>query len=363
MIVAMTEMLGDHDATIRAVAVRSLCEASASDPASGLAPASVALVDDDAGVRAAAVEGLGQLISQAVKNGSGESDVRAAAPKLLAALKDPRADVRNAAIQALIAINTTRICPSARPAENGSQSIHPLIDAGATVAALTELLGDPDAAVRVSAVKALGQSEPSAISEGVVPHLVSALKNSDSDVRYEVIRVLSRLGSKATAAIPAFIAALNESADTDRAKVAAGAPVLGNSVTGPAYVAAEALGKIAPGTSFASKAVAGLTEVVASGPPGRRPVAANALGQFGSQAATAVPALAKMLRETSGADEASDEGSSAADALGRIAPGTPSAALASTALTEALDSKSAETRGAAAKALKRFGPGTRPGGP
>jgi len=372
MIAALTGLIGDRDAAVRAAAVRALWEFSATDPAAGLPSSTRALKDEDPGVRIAAAEAVGQLISHAIKNRTAENEARAAAPELLASLKDPQANVRNAAIGALTMVGTTSPGGARRESTNsgspresnpGSEASVPLIDAGELATVFTALLGDQETSVRLAAVRALGRLQPSAISQAAVPPLVAALQSRDSEFRYEVILVLSRLGPKAGSAILAFIAALKEPAETDRALAAAGAPVRANARTGPAYVAAEALGKIAPRTSSAGKAVAALAEVVASGPAGRRPAAASALGQFGAEAVPAIPALVKMLRDTEKPDDADDDRSSAAAALGRIAPGTPSAATAVAALTDALKSKSAETRAAAAKALERFGPKERQGTP
>jgi HEAT repeat protein len=368
MIAAMTGLLADPDATVRTAALRGLWEASATDPAAGLAPSTLSLKDEDAGVRSAAANAVGQLIGHAVKNRSAEDQARAAAADLLAALKDPQANVRQAAIQALMTVSTTSPGGSRPQSNQDAKASAPPIDAGTLAADFTESLGDREPTVRSAAIRALGRLKPAVIPATAVPLLVSALKNGESDVRYEddqyeIISLLSKLGSKADTAIPAFIAALKAPADTDRGKTTGPGAVLANTFTGPAYVAADALGAIAPRSSFASKAVTALAEVVASGPSGRRPVAASALEQFGAEAGPAVPALVKMLRDTAPPDARSDYGSSAARALGKIAPGTPSAALAVPALTEALKSKSAETREAATNALERFNPRERQGNP
>ena len=50
----------------------------------------------------------------------------------------------------------------------------------------------------------------------------------------------------------------------------------------PAWAAAQALGKIAPGTPSAGEVIEALTEVVRTGHPYRRVAAAHALGEFGT---------------------------------------------------------------------------------
>jgi HEAT repeat protein len=356
MITAMTEMAADHDPLVRAAAVRSLCDASATDPASGFPAATVALVDEDPDVRAMAAEGVGRLIAQAIRNKKGESEAAAALAKLLAARKDRDAGVRTAAIGALSTITSTANRRRPRHAEKGAEQAGSTIDTGSFIAGFVESLGDQEAAVNLAAARALVALEPSAIPESAVSSLVAALKSRDSEVRLEVLRVLSQLGSRAVPAIPAFIAALKESADADRSKAQPGARGPREGMTGPAYVAAEALGKIAPTTPAAGEAVTALTEALASGPPDRRPSAASALGEFGAKATPAIPALVKFLQESLRAQPASEDGSSAAVALGQIAPGTPSASAAVTALNEAVKSNLSDTRVAATKALERFSP-------
>src|SRR5262249_15089682 len=100
--------------------------------------------------------------------------------------------------------------------------------------------------------------------------------------------------------------------------------------------------------------------VVRSGHVSRRAQAAAALGAFGPAAESAVPVLIQALRDD---PVKKDEdryfyGSSAARALGRIAPGTRSAADALSALIEVLDPRSdvhLGTRLGAIEALPAFG--------
>ena len=124
----------------------------------------------------------------------------------------------------------------------------------------------------------------------------------------------------------------------------------------PAWLAAEALGKIAPGGPSAGEVVQALTEVLRAGHPYRRVAAAHALGEFGPAAVAAVPALISVVRENAATKAGFGDGASAAAALGRIAPGTPLADEAVTSLTEALEAKSEHTRDQAIEALMLFGP-------
>jgi HEAT repeat protein len=81
-----------------------------------------------------------------------------ALPELIVALKDPHADVRDRAAQAL-----ARIGPPA------SQAVPALVDA----------LRDPDWRVRRSAARALGQIGPAA--EAAVPALIDVIRDPASD--------------------------------------------------------------------------------------------------------------------------------------------------------------------------------------
>jgi HEAT repeat protein len=155
-------------------------------------------------------------------------------------------------------------------------------------------------------------------------------------------------------AVPALLAVLKkEPIDSDQTTTEGSPPVI--TVTGPAPEAAKALGRLAPGTPAAGEAIAALTEVVQSGPPQRRASAIDALGHFGREAAVAVPALVAVLGEAETDNEPTRDKESAAEALGRIAPGTSSADQALAALTAALKSGSASARRAAILALPSFG--------
>ena len=128
----------------------------------------------------------------------------------------------------------------------------------------------------------------------------------------------------------------------------------------PSEVAAHLLARLAPGTKWADQVIASLTEVVRSDRVSRRAPAARALGELGPAAETAIPVLLQTLRDdlTRKDDLPYYYGSAAAEALGRIAPGTKSADAARAALIEVLDPPSEvllATRLAAIEALPAFG--------
>ena len=203
------------------------------------------LDDPDTSARLAALQGLGAIASKL-----GDEPP----PGLIKALDDPDPPNQAAAITGVARF------------PRGGDAVIP-----AVVRSLDQK-NPPE--LRAAGRQALNLIRPSSISVARVPLLVSAVKNPDPQVRSEIIVLLSRIGTDAQEAIPALIAALKEPTETDHPLVSAG-PVLGNPLTGPAYVAAKALGQIAPRTSAAGHAVAALTEVLRSGPPARRPSAAT----------------------------------------------------------------------------------------
>ena len=85
-------------------------------------------------------------------------------------------------------------------------------------------------------------------------------------------------------------------------------------------------------------------------------MAADALSKFGKTAAGAVPGLVAFLQQSIASKVATFDGSSAAKALGQLAPGTPSASAAVAALMAALKAESPSTRQAALEALRSFKP-------
>src|SRR5262249_34633720 len=112
----------------------------------------------------------------------------------------------------------------------------------------------------------------------------------------------------------------------------------------------------------AGAVIAALTEVVRSGHPVRRWEAADALGQFGPEAETAVPLLIRALREDIAGQSDWPNfyvGGPAARSLGRVAPGTRPPDPSLPALTEAVESRAGVqtmTPYAAIEALGAFGP-------
>jgi HEAT repeat protein len=97
-----------------------------------------------------------------------------------------------------------------------------------------------------------------------------------------------------------------------------------------------------------------LSEVVRTGPISRRGWAAYSLGEFGRDALEAVPVLIQLIKEANPVDSF-ERAASAARSLGKIAPDTPAADEAISALQLVLNSQDGIARGSAVEALGEFG--------
>ena len=148
------------------------------------------LKDEDAAVRLAAVESLGNL-----------SDPRAVDALVVALRNDTDARVREAAAEALGEIDSPRAVPGLIAAL-GSEKVGAVrakiawalgeIDDKRAVEALGAVVRDPDAEVRRQVVWALGELE----SPAAVPMLVPALKDADTETRKQAAWALGEIQSK-----------------------------------------------------------------------------------------------------------------------------------------------------------------------
>jgi HEAT repeat protein len=163
------------------------------------------------------------------------------------------------------------------------------------------------------------------------------------------------LGPDACPAVPDLIKIVGEPIDSTRVGAGNEHPI-DPTFWDPAWAAADALQKNAPGTPSAGEVIQALTEVLQTGRRYRRAYAAYFLGEFGPAAVAAVPALINVLSENTATKSSFADGSDAAVALGKIAPGTPLADKAITSLADALQAESQFTRTHAIEALLQFGP-------
>jgi HEAT repeat protein len=364
-----------------------------------------ALKDPEAEVRAAAAQGLGQVVSDPAAAG-------AAVRALVNTMGDGDPTVRIASVDALRAIASIRRAAK-RPPLDAGRALDVLLallrdgDAGVRSAAvgaigpvgqaaavgpppmLVALLDDPSADLRGAAALAIADFKqgldpliprllrlleqdgsgpgsvysralyglvsppvPAAITPAILPALAETLKSRDREVQCVTITFLAKLGAEAQGMIPALIRTMNEAIDSDPGEFGR---------REPSNTAARALGEIAPGTSRADEAIAALSDVLRRGHARRRGSAAYALSRFSQGAAAAIPALVEVLRRTLPSDpSALDGGVATAEALGEIAPGTDRADEAVEALGAALEARSEYTRLAAIKSLRRLGAAAAP---
>jgi HEAT repeat protein len=160
--------LKDTSADIRRGAALGLARVGA--PASEAVPAlSAALADSEPTVRQAAAQALGEIGPAA----------RAAVPELVQGLKDRTRGYRDPAILALVRIGK----PAALP--------------------VAALLDEKDTETRLAALVALGFLGREAADEVVKP-VTAALKDENREIRLQAVRALGRIGSGAKSAVPAL---------------------------------------------------------------------------------------------------------------------------------------------------------------
>ena len=283
-----------------------------------------ALIDDrDREVRLSAITTIGFLASKMTEG----------PPKsLLAAMEDESEAHRAAAVSALVKFRS---------------GLDPWVPT------LLKHVEKDERTVREACVAALRAIGPPAITASVAPALIGAIGSRNRDVRLHIVTLLARLAPDPRLAIPALMVVMREPIDSDSRVVD---PMSYPTYTRPAQAAMQSLSRLAPKTELAGEVIAALTEIVRSGPAQRKRAAALALSAFGSAAAPKVPVLIAFLKEAEASKGPSRDGVAAAQALGRLAPGTPAASDAVAALTAALSSSERLTREAAIEALVSFGP-------
>jgi HEAT repeat protein len=212
---------------------------------------------------------------------------------------------------------------------------------------------DPDISVRGQCFSILSHVfKPPAVTAAAVPDLIASLKSGGTRVRCQSAAILGLLQADARAAIPELLQVMYE----PRAPGDPGVEVVSGpfAYVDPASESAWALDEIAPGSAAEKPVIAALIDVVRSGPETRRGSAAAALGKFQSAAEEALPVLIVLMID-SALEHKIERASSAALALGKIAPETPSANQALAALMAAVDSQYSPLRSAAIQAVGLFG--------
>jgi HEAT repeat protein len=197
------------------------------------------------------------------------------------------------------------------------------------IAALTELLGDQEKAVRLAAIAAIRKvAWPD--STVAIPALTRLLTDEEAEVRVaaaETLGQLGHLGPWGAPAIPALAERLRDKhPDVRRA----------------AALALITIGRAAK----AETAIPPLTKLLRDEQADIRSAAARTLGTIGPAAKSAVPPLTDLLR-----DKEDGVRLAAAEALGNIGP---EAQAAIPALTELLADSSQPLREVAAKGLEKI---------
>ena len=187
-------------------------------------------------------------------------------PKSLgAALEDASAEVRTAAASALW---------------RAGLGIDPYVPA-----LLRHAEHDADARVREVCSGSLQHLRPPQVTAEVLPDLIKSLTSPDARLRLVASDVLAALGPAAAPAVPALIRSIGE-------------PAASESWANPTARAAEALGRIAPRTSMAEKAIAALIAALQAKESEPKIAAVQALAHFGAAAAPAVPDLDRIMNES-----------------------------------------------------------------
>lgn len=142
--------------------------------------------------------------------------------------------------------------------------------APATIPAITKLLRDPDARIRVVAVQALSEVRP---TPAIVQGFVELLCDKDERVRLAAVEALGKMGTEAAAAVPALTECLQDDVGLVR------------------VLATQSLGKIG---SAAKPAIPALVTLLKHTGSDDSVFAAQALQKMGKQA---VPAVTELLRD------------------------------------------------------------------
>jgi len=235
------------------------------------------------------------------------------------------------------------------------------------IPALTGALQDRDEQVRTAAARALGfvssysirsNSNADAVVEAMTA-LRASMKDQAPVVRIESARsllILAGIGfavPRRGAAAQKKASALGKSPVDDRILAEIFTDLADDSDAGVRLFAWQALGLAGPGRGI--KLPEQLVAALESEPSDSREAIIKGLSAYGPAASAALPFLNKLLKDAAPNKDRASEAEHIAQALGRVAPGSPAAGEAVASLTEALQSESPPTRAAAIKALAQLG--------
>jgi HEAT repeat protein len=320
-------LLKDREMLVRNVAASALGDIGPGAK-EALPALQAALTDESATVRVEAGAALWKIGRRS----------REAVPVLAAVLQDKNADVIRRAVVVL-----GEIGPEAKSA----------------VSALRPLLRSPASLTRVRVADALAKIERQ--PEAVLPVLTEGLRDPEAVVRTEGARALTALGTAARPAAQALRRALTDPEFAVR-WWAAVALLASDGVTRAiendvAAVLRDGSERSAGGTSppvsgvsgsAAAQVIGPLTKALAGRGTRLRQEAARALGDFGADAGSAIPALVKALE-----DEEEPFARAVSDTLARIGP------QALPALRKAATTDHPRVRAGAFRALGRLGAAAR----
>jgi hypothetical protein len=338
---ARTLRSGDRDERLQAA--RFFLVSDPGDPKFTAAALIGALDDNDLIVRSEAVHALGVV---AKRLGHPAPSRRRAAPALQALAKvllDRPGDARTPDPSNLSRALGDPVAPTgAKPHATRLARTFTGTDISES-GDLAQVLNDPS----WMAARALGEVASNTDCDDIaLDALAQALRTDDDERRLKVItRSLGRFGPAADEVVPDLIRALR------KAVAARGAS------DEWLWIIADTLVRIAPGTGAADEAIAALRDCLRSRDDQERQVrAVKVLTRLGASAHPAVPDLIAIMKESQTKTASYVGRQWVPEALGKIAPGTPSAAAAIDALAEALDVNDVDLRLGALQALSRFGP-------
>lgn len=202
--------LGDKDATVRETIAWHL----AISPIDVVPALSKALADEDPAVRAGASLALGNCARFARQEKG--SLVKDALPSILGLLRDKESAVREGAAETLYLFASKN-----RSLRSPTDST----EVAAAIPGLIAALKDQDATVRSWSVLALGTIGPDA--KAAVPGLTQALLDQTVRVRQVAAAALGRIGPQAKSAVPALIVALKDTETSVRWAAASGLAGIG----------------------------------------------------------------------------------------------------------------------------------------
>jgi HEAT repeat protein len=326
----------------RVEAARRLDPLGMVDPGRAIPPLIAALRDPEAEVRIEACKSLGVIGGEAIRTGSAGDEVRAAVAGLIGTMKDPKPAIRIAATRAIVPIVLAK----------GSGTV---IDVPAVITALVTMLSDRDDEVRLNALYAQMNCGPSASADPPAP-LVAVLEDRSARNRAMAVRALAAFPRSLD---PWLAPLLRRAEDSEPEVVRACWDAFARSR--PPAFSAEAIPRLVAALGSRSRAV--------------RYIAAGALSPHASDRRTtvAIPALLTLLREEGTREShptrwdaaaltgfGGDPANMVVSLLGQFALRSDAAGDIITALTEVLRSGDPFRRMSAANALGKIGPAAEP---